>query len=68
MSLLSFIFNLDAGGLPRGDFNLADLDQELDEETVLPDEGECNGCGRRFHAVHINCFCPARCGGKVYAK
>jgi hypothetical protein len=68
MSLLSFILNLDTGGLPRRDFSLADMDEELDEETNLPDEGECNGCGRHFHAVHINCFCPARCGGKVCAR
>ena len=67
MSLLSFIFDLNTGGLPRRDFSLADMDDEL-EESALPEEGECNGCGHTFHAIHINCFCPRRCGGKVYAK
>lgn len=68
MGLLDFIFGINCGGLPRESF---DEEEALDSGRYVPVQdapGVCNNCGREFHPIHINCWCPARCGGRVYSK
>lgn len=67
MSLLSFIFDLNCGGLAREVV-------EDDEASVAPPEEmplalcACNNCGRTFHETWLHHWCPAGCGGRIYVK
>lgn len=70
MSLLSFIFDISTGGLPR------EAREELEEGELEPvsarpmtfqqEAGVCNGCGRTYHPMWVHCNCPRGCGGMVF--
>ena len=67
MSLLSFIFDLNCGGLQR------EAPMDDDEEAPLAESDycppavcQCNNCGRTFHETWLHHWCPAGCGGRIY--
>ncbi len=68
MGLLNFIFNL--GGSREGweGFNDEEEAPPSSHRYHAPAVCACNNCGRTFHETWLHCYCPARCGGRVYAR
>ncbi len=64
MSIASFIFSC-----LENDWESYD-EEPISLEQVNPDPVECacNNCGRTFHPTWLHHWCPARCGGRVYAR
>jgi hypothetical protein len=54
------------GGVRRNSSSEEDHDDEPTHEE--PAHAGCNNCGRTFHAMWINHYCPARCGGRIYSR
>lgn len=68
MSLLNLIFDIDCGGLSRELPDDEDEGPPASYSPPAPTVCACNNCGRTYHETWLHCYCPARCGGRIYIK
>jgi len=64
MGLLDLIFNL--GGSRDSGEGFDEEEPSPPSYRPAPTVCQCNGCGRTFHETWLHCYCPARCGGRIY--